>query len=778
MDEKTLTALEYDKVLDLLAARCQTPIGREKALSERPRTSLEEVERLQRQTTDAKRRLETDGMPPFGGLTDPRPLLEKAVKGDLLSAEELNQLGNDLTILAAVRQFLLKSRKQDSIYLLAQSLGDHSRLLAQIRWAIDPEGQVLDRATDRLAHIRREIQTIKGHIQKQVQDLLRDPRWLKMLQEPYYTVRNGRYCFPVRAEFKGTVSGIIHDRSSSGQTLFVEPDPLVFLTNELRLLEQEEQAEVTRILRDLSNKVAKEEALLFASFEMLGRMDCLFAKAKLSQDLRAYEPKLVREPILDLRQARHPLLHFQGFVVPIDGELGDEYDVLVITGPNTGGKTVALKTIGLLCLMAQSGFHLPIAEGSKVGIFQQIIADIGDPQSLEASLSSFGGHIQTMIRLVREGGKGTLALLDELGAGTDPSEGAALAKALLLTLQQQGVKVVCTTHLTELKTFAHLQPRFANASVLFDPQTLRPTYRLVYGTPGKSYALEVARLLGLPEKVLSLAQEHRHGYEKELEKMMEALVREREALEQERNRLLSVRAELEQALQDARQQAEETAREKERILQQARKAAADLVRRIEGQAEEILRLVRRDPASASSVRSQIRQLRTEMASLKPVSPTVPSLPSEELPPGTSVRIPELDLVGTIRSVHKDGKEVQVEVQGIVLYVPKEKLQKVAPASPSPQPVPALTLTPTKLVPKEISLLGMRVSEGLEVLDRFLDQAILAGHRQVRVVHGRGTGKLRQAVHDFLRSSPFVHAFELAPVQEGGDGVTIVYLNPP
>ena len=781
MDERTLRVLELDKVLKALADRCATELAKELVHHLTPATDLDEVRRRQRETSDARRRLERFGAPPLSGISDLRPLLERARQGAALEPSELLTIARTLERAADLKAWLLKPDLNDSLRVNAERLGDHARLIARIRWCIGDDGTVLDRASDELARLRRRIQTVKERMQEKLHDLLRDPSVTKFLQEPYYTVRDGRYCLPVRAEFRAQVQGIVHDKSSSGMTLFIEPEPLVELGNELRLLQADEQREVARILRDLTTAVIAELPLIAQTLDAIRRLDFAFAKAKLSQDLRAYEPELNADGILKVRRARHPLLHLQGFVVPIDFELGTDFDVLVITGPNTGGKTVALKTIGLLTLMAQCGLHLPAAEGAKLSVFRQVFADIGDEQSIEQSLSTFSSHMSHIAKMLHRADEQTLVLLDELGAGTDPVEGAALAKAILLFLHRKGAKVVCTTHHSELKHFAFRQPRFQNASVLFDPETLRPTYRLVIGIAGQSHALDIARRLGVPAEVLQEARRQLPRDRKETEALIHQLSEERQAAEQLRlewERRLQELQRREAALQERERKLRE---EEQRILSDARRQAEALLRRLEGQAEELLKRLRTQPVLPSEIRQRLRELWQQLppSPSKPVSAGAMPTDRSVFSVGETVRVRDLGVIGKIVALSDGAKEAQLDVNGMRLWVNASRLEPVGEIAPmTPTQMETATMRVRKMVstPTELNLLGKRVDEAIEAVAKFLDDAFLAGHKVVRVVHGKGTGKLRQAIHDFLRTHPHVRAFELAPLHEGGEGATLVYLH--
>jgi DNA mismatch repair protein MutS2 len=785
MDERTLRVLEFDKIQKALEERCATELAKELVRALLPSANLEEVQRRLKETSDAKQRLERFGMPPLGGISDIRPILEQAQRGTILEPSDLLTVARTLERAMDLKLWMLKSDVDDSLRLQAERIGDHAKLIARIRWCIGEDGQVLDRASDELASLRRRIKTVQQRMQQKLHDILRDPAIAKYLQEPYYTIRSGRYCLPVRAEFRQHVPGIVHDKSSSGMTLFVEPEPLVEMGNELRLLQADEEREVARILRDLTTEVVAEIPLIAQTLDAVRRLDFAFAKAKLSQDLRAYEPELNTEGVIKFRRARHPLLHFQGFVVPIDFELGINFDVLIITGPNTGGKTVTLKTVGLLTLMAQSGLHIPAAEGAKVCVFQQIFADIGDEQSIEQSLSTFSSHMSHIAKMLARADERTLVLLDELGAGTDPTEGAALAKAILLFLHKKGAKVVCTTHHSELKHFAFRQQRFENASVLFDPETLRPTYQLVIGVPGQSHAIDIARRLGVPMEVIREARRQLPRDRKETEELITQLTEERQAAEQLRLEWERRLRELERREAELKEREQKLREEEKRILAEARQKAEAMLRRVEGQAEELLKLVRKQlisphPALTSEIRQRIRQLWQQIPSPVTQSPETGEKPVEPaaFSVGSTVRIKDIGVVGKVTAIDSNGREVQVDVGGMKVWVAAVKLEPVSEApqvSPLQAEVAAVRVKKMVSAPTELNLLGKRVDEALDAVEKFLDDALLAGHKVVRIVHGKGTGRLRQAIHDYLRSHPQVRSFELAPLHEGGEGVTIAYL---
>ncbi len=779
-----MRVLELAKILHALEERCATEMAKELARSLLPSSDLEEVRRRLKETSDARRRFDQFGAPPLSGINDIRPILERAQQGMVLEPKELLTIARTLERATELKLWMLKSDINDSLKLHAERIGDHAKLIAHIRWCIGEDGQVLDRASDELASLRRRIKTVQQKMQQKLHDMLRDPSITKFLQEPYYTIRSGRYCLPVRAEFKQHFLGIVHDKSSSGMTLFIEPEPLVEMGNEVRMLQADEELEVARILRYLTTEVVSGLSLIAQTLDAVRRLDFAFAKGKLSQDLRAYEPELNTDGIIKLRRARHPLLHFQGFVVPIDFELGIDFDVLIITGPNTGGKTVTLKTVGLLTLMAQCGLHVPAAEGAKICCFRQVFADIGDEQSIEQSLSTFSSHMSHIAKMLARADDKTLILLDELGAGTDPIEGSALAKGILLFLHRQGAKVVCTTHHSELKHFAFRQQRFENASVLFDPETLRPTYQLVIGIPGQSHAIDIAKRLGVPIAVVKEARRQLPKDRKETEELISQLTEEKQAAEQRKFEWEQKLKELKRRDEELKERERKLREEEQRILAEARKQAEALVRRVEGQAEELMKLLRKQLATPqvipAEIRQRIRQLWQQIPPLvaQTTEPVQQISANQTFAVGSNVRIRDIGIIGKVVSVDSEGDDVQVDLGGVRVWVAATKLEPVSDEAAIPATQAEVTAFRVKKmfsVPTELNLLGKRVDEAIEMAEKFLDDALLAGHKVVRIVHGKGTGKLRQAIHDYLRNHSQVRSFELAPIHEGGEGVTIVYL---
>lgn len=818
MDSKDQEALELPKVLDALAARAAFSASRELALGLRPAGHLAEADRRQAETGEARRLLAARPELSIGGARDVRPRVGAAARGAVLEPTELLEIKDTLLSARDLRR-IFEREEQDlpELRAVAHGLFPAPEIVASITRAISDRAEVLDSASPRLAEIRRELRVARDRLKSRLERLVTDPKIAPMLQEPIITQREGRFVVPLRAEYKGKLKSVVHDQSSSGATLFVEPLQVVDFNNQVRELELAEREEIRRVLAELSGRVGAEAAALEATVLALAELDLAFAKARYAEDLRAEQPRLhaldeayrparplpdtrttggeaqlqsesvtgqpSAKPRLWLLSARHPLLD-PAAVVPVDLTLEPGVQALVITGPNTGGKTVALKTAGLLSLMAACGLHLPVARGSELVLFPSVFADIGDEQSIEQSLSTFSSHISNIIRILEQADDGSLVLLDELGAGTDPQEGSALARALLGTLVERGATALVATHFPELKAYAHLTPGVQNANVEFDLENLRPTYRLSIGLPGRSNALAIARRLGLAPDIVERARAElpagelqADGLLDEIDRQREAAAEARAAAEGDRREAASLRAELQARLRDLD-------RERERILQTAREQSEA---ELEELADEIRRLRKRLSAQgrpleeAEDIRAELEKLADEISEREPVGPSRLAEPPDdewEVRPGELVRLLRLDTEGKVTSLDAEEAEVQVgrlrvrarlDELGPPLAEPAEPaLRESAPAAP------AISLR-AEAPPMELHLRGKTVEEGLEELERYLEAAYSAGMPFVRIVHGKGTGRLRQAVRAALRQHPYVAALESGGLREGGEGVTVVHL---
>ncbi len=788
MHEKDLETLEFPKILERLARHADFAGGKELALKLRPSADEKEVLRRLQETSEAITLLEQKADLSLGGVKDIRPLLDKASKLQTLLPQEL--LDIRYTLLAALRLRKTIQRYEErapSIAARARRIEDYSWLAYEIGRCINDEGEILDDASPQLRRIRLEMQDAHRRLMDRLQELISSPKLAAFLQEPLITERNGRYVIPVKAQFKSRVPGLVHDVSSSGATFFIEPLEVVELGNAWRELRLAEEEEIRRILRRLTALVAEEEPYIRHTMEILAELDLAFAKARYALELRATIPRIEpwKGPVLRdsfvhpgstlrLKQARHPLLDPKK-VVPIDIYVSDDFFILVITGPNTGGKTVSLKTAGLLSLMAQAGLAIPAEEGSALSVFSGIYADIGDEQSIEQSLSTFSSHMGNIVRILRHADSRSLVILDELGAGTDPVEGAALARALLSHLRERSITTLVATHISELKAYAYATPGVENASVEFDPETLAPTYVLRIGLPGYSNALNIASRLGLDPDIIEQARRFLPPQKLEADALL-AQIRETHRQAEE------ARQEAQQALEKARAWEEELRektlaleKEKHRILEEIRRQAREELEALRAEVQRIRsRLqVMRTPAEAEEAVREVEKLEEKLP-----PPPPPPPPRGPIRAGDRVWVEGLDSVGEVLEVN--GDEATVLVDAWRVRVPLHRLEKRpsegAPSQGRPGLEAPVKLPRPKRVPSELSLRGMRVEEALQALDEYLDRAFLAGLEKVRIVHGKGTGALRSAVRERLAGHPLVASFYPAPLHEGGNGVTIVKFN--
>jgi DNA mismatch repair protein MutS2 len=768
----------------LLARFAATPAGQDRARTLTPHHALTTVRGALEETSAARRALTAEGPPPWDGTGDARPILaEAAPAGSALDGPALVQLGRALA--AAVRLRAYGERIAAVAPTLARTWSalpafpDFARTLDQ---ALDPDGRLTDHASPRLRALRRQITTLRAELQARVERLLDHPAVQPALQERYVTLRNGRYVIPVRDDARRAVRGIIHDRSQSGATVFVEPEETIPLNNELTRLCLAERDEEQRVLGELTDGVRAILGPLEELVEGLGALDLVFARAALAERLDASEPIVGAGGDLDLRRARHPLLVAQrwgssegaGAVVPIDLRLPADRPGLVLSGPNAGGKTVALETGGLLVLMAQAGCHIPAAPGSRVPLSDQVLAVIGDEQSLAQDLSTFSSFVRQAREILEVAGPGSLVLLDELGAGTDPTEGAALGAALLEALLDRGARVIVTTHLEPLKVFAQVEPRLQNATVAFDAERLEPTFRLEYGHPGPSHALTIGERLGLPAAVIARARTHVGEESRRLETLLATLeARTRDAA------LRSVEAarreaEAAEALAGAARSAErarDEARELKRAAEQEAQALLAEARRRVGQELDRLK-TDADPASRRrETQEAYRRLRAAEATLQPV-PATSAGPATASVPG-EVQLRGLGIRG--RVVEEADGRVTVQAGHLTLKVARSEIEPVAEAR-TREPAAAVSLPVRDDVPRELHLLGLTSDEARAAVEKFLDDAALAGHRELRLIHGKGTGTLRRTVEGCLRGHPLVSSFRLAEPSAGGAGATVVALD--
>ncbi|MBF7083901.1 endonuclease MutS2 [Desulfallas sp. Bu1-1] len=786
MDERNLRRLEFDKVKQKLAGYAGSKPGREMIADLLPLQNSEEIINALAETTEGRELLRLEPVASLDGWNDIREEARRCQRGGVLDAEELWHVLQTLVASRQVKNFFNERRdKYCRLGEIALGLGDFRELEKQISGAILPGGEVSDRATERLFNIRRRLAAAQQRVKERLDAIIRSTSYQKYLQDPIVTIREGRYVVPVKQEYRAQVPGIVHDQSASGATLFIEPMPVVEANNEVRALMAAEKQEVARILQELSAAVGRWAEELLYTIETLGRLDFVMSKARYSQDLDAMAPRIVPEARLDIKRGRHPLL--PGKAVPISIHVGDAFDTLIITGPNTGGKTVTLKTIGLMVVMAHSGLHVPADEGTVIGMFSDVYVDIGDEQSIEQSLSTFSSHMSNIVGILERAGNKSLVLLDELGAGTDPTEGSALAQAILDQLRRQGAKTVATTHYGELKNYAYSNTGVENASVDFDPETLRPTYRLIIGRPGRSNAFEIAQRLGLSEAVVQRARGYLTEEQVQVADLMRDLEKARLQAEKERTEAEELRREAEEYRAQYLAQLDNIQARKDEIISRAVAESRDMIKKARRDADNLVEELRAQlkeesvrirETSISRIRRQLKELQAGIE--EKMHQDVPVRDTDaitEVKPGDEVFIPRYGQRGVVLAVSDQDDSVHVQVGMIKLTIGKQELSRAEDKRPKRQGdgLGRLVQQKARDVSSRLDLRGMRVDDALGTVEKYLDDACLAGLPVVYLVHGKGTGALRSAVQQMLKQHRRVKEFRLGEQGEGGSGVTVVHL---
>ena len=782
--EKSLYKLELDKVLEQLADCAGSEIGKESCRRLRPVSDLEEVQILLDQTTAASDLCTRKGNPSFSGVTDVSAALERADRGGSLQPVELLRIAGVLRCARNIKSYCDEAEKATVLDPLFQSLTPNKYLEDRISGAILSEEEIADSASPALADIRRDMRIQAGKIKDGLQKLISSPAYAKYLRDPIITIRGGRYVVPVKSEHKGDVPGLVHDVSATGSTYFVEPMSAVNANNALRELELKEKKEIERILAELSSEAAAHREDISLNVKLLVQLDVIFAKAKLGYRMRAWAPLMNDKGIVELRNARHPLID-PNSVVPLCLNLGRDFDSMIITGPNTGGKTVPVKTIGLLTLMAECGLHIPAGDGSKLSTFDAILADIGDEQSIAQSLSTFSSHMRTIVDVVEQCDDRTLVLFDELGAGTDPAEGAALATAIIEFCRKLGSRVVATTHYAELKLYAMRTKGVINASCEFDVETLRPTYKLLIGIPGKSNAFAISRKLGLSEVILKEADDLVDKSDKDFEDVLSQLEAQRQQMEQARHEAERLRQETEKIKRHSEEYSAELQKEKDKAMEAARREAQmiiDEARRTANAAAEELKALRKqlqDSADASGINQRQSEVRR---SLNEAESKLRAAKIEEKRPepkrgvlvGDTVEILKLGTKASVIAINKDGT-YQLQAGIMKMTVKPEEvylLENENPYKHKGRPQHSGREMKLEAHSPEVDLRGMDTVEAVCALSLYLDSAFRANLKQVRIIHGKGTGAVRAAVHQELRRNKHVKTFRLGVYGEGEDGVTI------
>ncbi len=787
MNQKVLRVLEYNKIIERLTDKATSEQGRKLAAALEPMTDLEAIGKAQTETADALGYLFRKGSTSFGGNKDLGMCIRSLEIGSVLSIEELLRIAAFLENVNRIKSYGRKEREDepaDSLDVYFGSLEPLTPLSNEIRRCILSEEEIADDASPALKKIRRSMTVTNDRIHSQLASMI-NGSCRTYLQDAVVTMRNNRYCIPVKSEYKGQVQGMVHDQSSTGSTFFIEPAAVVSLNNELRELEIREQEEIAVILADLSAQAGAYTELLMENQKAMTALDFIFAKAALALEQNATMPVFNTEHKIRIRQGRHPLLDKKK-VVPIDIQLGIDFDLLVITGPNTGGKTVSLKTVGLLTLMGQAGLHIPALDRSELSIFEEVYADIGDEQSIEQSLSTFSSHMTNIVSILQTADADSLCLFDELGAGTDPTEGAALAISVLDHLHGRGIRTMATTHYSELKVYALSTPFVENASCEFSVETLRPTYRLLIGIPGKSNAFAISSKLGLPDHIIEDARRHITEDKESFEDLLANLENSRVTIEKERAQIAAYKEEIELLKKRLESKQEKIDQSRERILRQANEEAREILQNAKELADETIRTFQKAEAGVSikeleksrqKVRDEISEKNTKLA-LKNDKPTHKVLKPNQIRPGDSVKVVSMGLRGTVSSLpDKNGNlfvqcgiiRSKVALNDLVLIeeetVNTGKMQRSSSGR--------LKMSKSYSISTEINLLGKTVDEAISELDKYLDDAYLAHLPGVRVVHGKGTGALRSAVHNYLRKNRVVKSYRLGEFGEGDAGVTIV-----
>ena len=790
MNKKALKTLEYNKIIALLEQCAGSAQGKAYCRELLPVSDLSQIKRMQAETKDALSRIFKRGSVSFSGITDVRPFLKHLEIGSSLTILELLAIASLLEVAKRVKTY---GRSENDLSIegdhLAHFFNDLEPLTPvcqEIRHCILSEDSIADDASPGLKNIRRQKNVIGERIRTQMNTMLNNNTTRSYLQDGVITVRGGRYCLPVKAEYRSSFHGMLHDQSATGATLFIEPNSVVKLNNEIRELERLEQDEIDKVLADLSNQTAEQSFLVEQDHRILTELDFIFAKAMLAKQMKATKPRFPEERFIEIKQGRHPLIAADK-VVPIDVHLGRDFSLLIVTGPNTGGKTVSLKTVGLFCLMGQAGLHIPAFDGSSLRIFHEVYADIGDEQSIEQSLSTFSSHMVNTVSILEQADENSLALFDELGAGTDPTEGAALATAILANLHKRHTLTMATTHYSELKLYALQTPDVENACCEFDVSTLRPTYRLLIGVPGKSNAFAISHKLGLSDDIIEDAKHHVASDATQFEDVLADLEQTRIRLEKELADASESRKEISRLRKELREKNDKIDNSKERILQNANEEAGRILAKAKDYADETIRKytkwaesdahIREMEAERTKLREQINSKQSH--SLKPAKPKKASgLKAKDLFIGADVRILSLNSAGTVSTLPNDKGDLFVQAGLLRTKVNIRDLELIKQPKPEKNKTKntgsgRIGMSKAATMHQEVNLIGMTVDQAMPVMEKYLDDAYLAHMTQVTVIHGRGTGALRTAVHNRLKKLKYVKSYRLGEFGEGDMGVTIV-----
>lgn len=781
MQQRVLKTLEFDKVRNQLVEHTHSSLGREKAQSLMPSVDFEEVKRLQEETDEAAKVIRLKGSVPLGGIHDIRPHAKRAQIGGILSPHELIQVASTVHASRQMKRFIEDLQEVTEVPILL-SYADRIIVLAQleesIRNAIDEGGEVLDSASEALRSLRQQTRTREARVREKLESMIRSSNASKMLSDAIITIRNDRFVIPVKQEYRSHYGGIIHDQSSSGQTLFIEPQSVVQLNNELQSIRVKELQEIERILAELSALTAEFKDELLEIVVILAELDFMFAKARYGAKIKASKPIVNNEGRIDLIKARHPLIPIDD-VVSNSIPLGKDYTTIVITGPNTGGKTVTLKTVGLCTLMAQAGLQIPALDGSEIAVFGSVFADIGDEQSIEQSLSTFSSHMVNIVEILNNVDYNSLVLFDELGAGTDPQEGAALAISILDEVYKCGARVIATTHYPELKAYGYNREGVINASVEFNVETLSPTYKLLVGVPGRSNAFEISKRLGLKESVIDTARSYISADSNEVENMIASLEESRRQAERDRDEAHQYLKDAEHLHHDLQKQMAAYYDRKDELADKAKEKAASIVEQAKEEAEQIIRELRklRLEKGAEIKEHELidakRRLGEAAPELNKVKKGVKAKSAKhEFQPGDEVKVLTFDQRGNLVE-RSSGNEWVVQIGILKMKVKESDMEYIN----SPKPVETRPIATVKgkdfHVGLELDLRGERYEDALMRVEKYIDDALLAGYPRVSIIHGKGTGALRQGVQEYLKNHRSVKKIRFGDAGEGGTGVTVV-----
>ncbi len=789
MNAKTFKALEYNKIVELLIEKAESQLGKNKAREIEPLKNKEEIDQLQSETEEAFSLIMKRGNPPLFGIYSISPEIKRLEIGGALNPASLLRISDSLRVARGLKKYI-KDDKADrdstypSIEAMVESLSVFKNIEDEINNAIISEEEISDKASSTLGSIRRQIVSKNAAVRNKLDSMINSQSYKKYLQDSIVTIREGRYVIPVKQENRASVPGLVHDISASGATAFVEPVAVVELNNELRELELKEREEIEKILKELSELVGLESEAIASNQDILRDLDFIFAKGKLAHDMNATRPILNDKGYINIKKARHPILTPEE-VVPIDVFLGKDFNSLIITGPNTGGKTVTLKTVGLLTLMAQSGMHIPADFSSEIGVFNQVFADIGDEQSIEQSLSTFSSHMVNIVDILNNVGPNSLLLFDELGAGTDPTEGAALAMSILDHLLQLDVRTLATTHYSQLKVYALTRENVENASVEFDVETLSPTYKLLIGVPGKSNAFEISQRLGLQDYIINDAKNLISEENVEFEDVLQALEKDRVATEESREEAEKYKLEVEKLKRDLDLEKEKIKEQRDKLIGKAREEARDLLRRAKTDADSLVGELRSISSEIEKDRNKkIQETQDKLnAKLGDVEKTLSasvlnvksSKPPKNLKVGETVKVLTFNQKGTVLSEPDDNGNVRVQVGIMKITSHISTLKRTSSDESEKIETRNKTIMSNKSrnIKTEIDLRGKNLDEAFLEVDKYLDDAYISGLKVVHIIHGKGTGVLREGMQTYLRSHKHVKSYRLGEYGEGGDGVTIV-----